>query len=141
MMIFLYYRKNEEITLPTAVTRASGDKLYDLLGYGYDVTGLYFTSASAKSKIIDIVALRKDYEERVDIGAVPSNYARMTSGTTAQDYTRNVTSKVKLGGALSLFSGSLSSSFSSTQHYTSKYSIADYTSFIRRRRTFSYCFD
>ena len=60
----------------------------------------------------------------------------MTSGTTAQDYTRNVTSKVKLGGALSLFSGSLSSSFSSTQHYTSKYSIADYTSFIRRRRLF-----
>lgn len=51
------------------------------------MTGLYFTSASAKSKIIDIVALRKDYEERVDIGAVPSNYARMTSGTTAQDYT------------------------------------------------------
>lgn len=133
---FSVLQENEEITLPTAVTRASGDKLYDLLGYGYDVTGLYFTSASAKSKIIDIVALRKDYEERVDIGAVPSNYARMTSGTTAQDYTRNVTSKVKLGGALSLFSGSLSSSFSSTQHYTSKYSIADYTSFIRRRRLF-----
>ena len=45
---FSVLQENEEITLPTAVTRASGDKLYDLLGYGYDVTGLYFTSASAE---------------------------------------------------------------------------------------------
>ena len=34
---FSVLQENEEITLPTAVTRASGDKLYDLLGYGYDI--------------------------------------------------------------------------------------------------------
>ena len=40
---FSVLQENEEITLPTAVTRASGDKLYDLLGYGYDVTGHDYT--------------------------------------------------------------------------------------------------
>lgn len=117
-------------------TRSAGDGLYDLLGYGYDITGEYFTANGAKSKILDIIALKKDSPGRVDINAIPSNYGRMTSGTSAEDYTRNLTLKAKVGGGLSLFSASLSLNFSSAEHYSLKYSIAEYSSFIRMRKLY-----
>jgi len=48
------------------LTRSGGDRKYDLLGFGYDITGKYFTNTSAKAQVIDPVALKKDYNDRVD---------------------------------------------------------------------------
>ena len=48
------------------LTRSGGDRKYDLLGCGYVITGKYFTNTSAKAQVIDPVALKKDYNDRVD---------------------------------------------------------------------------
>ena len=78
------------------LTRSGGDRKYDLLGFGYDITGKYFTNTSAKAQVIDPVALKKDYNDRVDYDLIASTDGRLTAGVSAGEYTKNLSVHLKL---------------------------------------------
>lgn len=120
----------------STTTRSSGDKQYDLLGYGYDVSGEYYTSRSAKGQVIDIKAFQKDHPDRIDYNISSSNYGRLTLGTTAEDYTSNLSLNAEIGLKIPVFGGSLNANFDGSNHYSAKYSIAEYSLFIRRKQLF-----
>ena len=50
------------------LTRSGGDRKYDLLGFGYDITGKYFTNTSAKAQVIDPVAV--SYTHLIQTGEI-----------------------------------------------------------------------
>lgn len=121
------------------LTRSGGDRKYDLLGFGYDITGKYFTNTSAKAQVIDPVALKKDYNDRVDYDLIASTDGRLTAGVSAGEYTKNLSVHLKLysdSDSISAFKGHLESSFSSAEHYSAKYSIAGYSLFMRMKQLY-----
>lgn len=50
----------------TVTTRTDGDAVYDVLGYGYDVTEEYMGENSTRAKILDVAAFDKDNPDRFD---------------------------------------------------------------------------
>ena len=53
---------NDQYPLPDAITRLAGDGKYDLLGFGYDVTGEYLHPRSVRSPVLDIKSTKKIME-------------------------------------------------------------------------------
>ena len=65
---------NDNIT-----TRTAGDGLYDVLGYGYDITEEYMGENSTRLKILNIDAFVQDNRDRFDnpfIGVINQNSSR-----------------------------------------------------------------
>ena len=57
----------DSTSLPQSVnTRTAGDGIYDVLGYGYDITEEYMGENSTKLRIIDVDAFVKDHKDRFD---------------------------------------------------------------------------
>lgn len=132
--------KNEifepENNLEEIETKSGGDGVYDLLGYGYDVTEQYYHPSSSKNKVINTVALKKDYPNRVEMNLSSSNSGKIFVGTTAEDYTKEVTAYAKIGVSIPVFGGNLSANFSYSQLYSSRFSIAEYNLIIRKKQLF-----
>lgn len=121
------------------LTRSGGDNKYDLLGFGYDITGQFLTNASAKAQVIDPVALKKDEDKRIDTNQLAISEGLLMSGTTAEDYTKNLSIHFKVysdSDSVSAFKGSLESSFSNSEHYSAKYSIASYSLLMKMRQLY-----
>ena len=45
---------NVESSVSNVITRAAGDGVYDVLGYGYDITDDYMGENSTRLKILDV---------------------------------------------------------------------------------------
>lgn len=50
---------NVESSVSKVTTRAAGDGVYDVLGYGYDITDDYMGENSTRLKILDVEAFVK----------------------------------------------------------------------------------
>lgn len=46
--------------------RAAGDGIYDVLGYGYDITSDYLGEASVRQPVLDVEAFIRDNKGRFD---------------------------------------------------------------------------
>lgn len=128
-------------TSPNIKTRSGGDGKYDLLGYGYDVTGQYFVASSAKAKVIDVDAFEMAHSDRVDENIFPNSYGHLFIGESAEDYTSNLSKYIKLeiysdSDSISGFKGQLEESFANSEHYSAKYSIASYSLNIRQKQLY-----
>ena len=47
--------------------RAAGDGIYDVLGYGYDITSDYLGEASVRQPVLDVEAFIRDNKGRLII--------------------------------------------------------------------------
>ncbi|WP_071147469.1 MAC/perforin domain-containing protein [Bacteroides ihuae] len=116
-----------------ATTRSAGDAIYDVLGYGYDVTGEYLHPLSVRNPVLDIEKYKKDLGNRIVTGTASFGYDKMYSGYSSLDYLKEITNETKVDANMSIeaksgakFSGTISSNsyFKSTYSYSSKYSFA-----------------
>lgn len=57
---------NVESSVSNVTTRAAGDGVYDVLGYGYDITDDYMGENSTRLKILDVEAFVKANPNRFD---------------------------------------------------------------------------
>ncbi|MGK4139675.1 MULTISPECIES: MAC/perforin domain-containing protein [Bacteroides] len=113
-------------------TRFSGDGVYDVLGYGYDITKEYLHPKSVRNPILDIEKYKKDYEARLVTGTPSWGGDKMYYGYSALDYLKDMTVETKAEALVgdtakkSAFSGSISGSsyFNTRYSYSSKYSFA-----------------
>ena len=50
---------NEQTNVNDQTTRAAGDKKYDVLGYGYDVTGEYLHPMSVRNPVLALLNTKR----------------------------------------------------------------------------------
>lgn len=81
--------------LPEVTTRPAGDEKYDVLGFGYDVTGEYLHPMSVKNPVLDIEKYEKDNKGRLIYGTSSFGFDRMYYGYSSSDYTKDVTTDTK----------------------------------------------
>lgn len=113
-------------------TRASGDRLYDVLGYGYDITKEYLHPMSVCNPVLDINKYEQDYKERLVTGTPSFGGDQMYYGYSALDYLKDMTKETKASlqvgdtAKQAAYSGSISGGayFKSSYSYSSKYSFA-----------------
>jgi len=119
-----------------------GDGTWDLLGYGYDITGELFASANASdAAIIDVAAFNSAYPNRINTPTDTYGYYAVYTGATATDYMKDVNTKETYGLTASagekekntFASGNFSKTNEnqSTYTYNSRYSYASFESRVR----------
>lgn len=86
---------NDQYPLPDAITRLAGDGKYDVLGFGYDVTGEYLHPRSVRSPVLDIEKYEKDHGKRLIYSTSSFGFDRMYYGYSSSDYVKNITTETK----------------------------------------------
>lgn len=155
--LFLWGCSEEEkldVKLDTseACTRTAGDGKYDLLGYGYDITGEYLGENSTRFKVLNVDSFVKNNKDRFDNPFLGIIEQKCSAGEDAQSFlnqiiidsnfsgsvanisaNKNVTNDKKIMGE---FSGTFKLGFNSnTQYsYSSKYSFARAEILKKQRR-------
>lgn len=112
----------------------AGDNVWDLLGYGYDATGEYARTISAKAKVIDPVLLKAYDDERVIPDFSTNQYNLTVTSSNALDFSNNLTFKVADTVTVKLFKGSITSSFSNANSFSTKYIYGTYYRQIQKKR-------
>jgi len=78
-----------------STTRTAGDEKYDVVGYGYDVTGEYLHPLSVRNPVLNIAKYEQDYFERLQYGTSSFGYDRMYYGYSSSDYIKDITTETK----------------------------------------------
>ncbi|WP_413669990.1 MAC/perforin domain-containing protein [Mucilaginibacter sp. Mucisp86] len=119
-------------------THSGVDNKYDLLGFGYDITGEYASSNSATYPVIDMDKLVQNEPGRYVPDNNVSQYAEYAAGGNASDYlhslTVNTTSTLTPAGASKFWSATLTVNFHETSKISSKYSYASASLIIKQKR-------
>ncbi len=112
-------------------TRSAGDGVYDILGFGYDITRPCFNTKSSRAIVFDTNKL-------LEKGLIPpteleESRFRYSSGKDVIDFSTNMSSSLQMStpGILKVIGGaSLNIAFGGNSHYNSDYSFAYCTSNI-----------
>ncbi|MEO6979124.1 MAG: hypothetical protein ABI113_12120, partial [Mucilaginibacter sp.] len=132
--------KSEKKFSETVNPLAARDGVYDLLGYGYDVTGDYAVSSSARFPVLNISKFISENPDRYNLDQAHTSTPQLYTGSSAETYLNVRTQKV--GGAASfgaganatLFKGALNTAFNDTLSWSSKYVFSGYDMYIQRKR-------
>ncbi|MEN5087722.1 hypothetical protein ABE426_14745 [Sphingobacterium faecium] len=69
----------------------AGDGKYDVLGYGYDVTGEYLSLKSVSyTPVLDMKRLEADHLDKLNTPTTGSGDGRYFYGATAKDFVRDI---------------------------------------------------
>ena len=106
-------------------TRSAGDGVYDILGYGYDITGPYLDTMSSRAIVFDTNKLLE--KGLITPYKLEESRFRYSSGKDVIDFTTNMSSSLQMStpGILKVIGGaSLNIAFGGNSHYNSDYSFA-----------------
>lgn len=106
-------------------TRSAGDGVYDILGYGYDITGPYLDTKSSRAIVFDTNKLLE--KGLITPYKLEESRFRYSSGKDVIDFTTNMSSSLQMStpGILKVIGGaSLNIAFGGNSHYNSYYSFA-----------------
>ena len=106
-------------------TRSAGDGVYDILGYGYDITGPYLDTKSSRAIVFDTNKLLE--KGLITPYKLEESRFRYSSGKDVIDFTTNMSSSLQMStpGILKVIGGaSLKIAFGGNSHYNSDYSFA-----------------
>lgn len=154
LMLGLYScSEMEELSLisPTpssdaVVTRTDGDAVYDVLGYGYDITEEYMGENSTRAKVLDVAAFDTENPGRFDnpfLGVIDQRvyagedyYSFLKDLSTNSNFNYSIGSFGKEAKDSGFFSGTLTTGFESKTKYSysSKYSFARAEVFKKQRK-------
>lgn len=106
-------------------TRSAGDGVYDILGYGYDITGPYLDTKSSRAIVFDTNKLLE--KGLITPYKLEESRFRYSSGKDVIDFTTNMSPSLQMStpGILKVIGGaSLNIAFGGNSHYNSDYSFA-----------------
>ena len=106
-------------------TRSAGDGVYDILGYGYDITGPYLDTKSSRAIVFDTNKLLE--KGLITPYKLEESRFRYSSGKDVIDFTTNMSSSLQMStpGILKVIGGaSLNIAFGGNSNYNSDYSFA-----------------
>lgn len=113
---------------------SSGDGLWDVLGYGYDIKGDFANPSYAKANILKINLLEN--ENRLTTHILNTTEATIIANYNATEYKKDVSTKVNLGGSgfFNLFDASLSGKFDKTVVANGNYAFASSDYLITKKK-------
>jgi hypothetical protein len=124
-------KSNPETVDGKAVVHAGGDERYDLLGYGYDMTGDFLENRNASdAPVIDMERFVRENPTRIDTPTSSEGDDKVYAGSTAYDYLKEVTKKSKVSAGVDVLGGAdlkrtlFSGIFTGKSEYESKYSFS-----------------
>ncbi|QJB30600.1 hypothetical protein HF329_04520 [Chitinophaga oryzae] len=113
--------------------RSFADPQFNLLGFGYDLTGNYASATSATYQIIDVARLNAEQPGRVEIIQTQGQDQQLVSGINCEDYTKSLSLRLEVTAKLKMFSTTLKSAFSDSSAYSSKFVYSSYNVLIKQR--------
>lgn len=114
--------------------KSGADGIYDVLGYGYDATGLYMNSYSSTHPVIDMVKFKASEPNNINIDNSTSTEGTYASGSNAETYAKSLTASLEISYTGLFYSGQVKTSYSISNTTTSKFSYASYNMLLRMRR-------
>jgi len=113
----------------------AGDKKYDILGYGYDITGRFANSQSARLQVIDIEKFVREDGSSFSPNDNVEEFFEYTFGENMSSYSHDLNQKytATLNLTKILFKVELNTSFNSADTFSSKYAFATASKVIRQK--------
>lgn len=138
---------------PVGTANSAADGRWDLLGFGYDITGEYANSNSSRYQVIDVERLKLAYPTNVDMSGAETLDDFFKAGQNAEDFTRTISNETKIelsvaagstGGGTAAsttagaatatpYKGTVDLNFTKTDKWSSKYVYATYNTRIVKR--------
>ena len=82
--------------------RAAGDGIYDVLGYGYDITSDYLGEASVRQPVLDVEAFIRDNKGRFDNPFIGTIEQKVTAGEDAWSFLQQTISNTNFSGSVAI---------------------------------------
>jgi hypothetical protein len=114
-------------------TGIQGDVNYNLLGYGYDVTGKYADTSAVRNSVIDIATFAVDNPQRImSFQAVQSSFD-VISANNAVELSHQLSSSLEATNGFNFFKATITSAFPDQDALSKKY-VYTYYSIIARQK-------
>ncbi|MGZ3756991.1 MAG: hypothetical protein ACXVAY_07800 [Mucilaginibacter sp.] len=110
------------------------DTTYNLLGYGYDITGKYADTSAVRGQAINVRAYDVNNPGRFVPDLSTTATFHLINAESAVDFSHQISSRLNESSGLSLFKGSIVSAFAGTNALSSKYVYGSYTMIIQQKR-------
>ena len=122
-----------------ALQTADGET-YNLLGHGYDATGLFFNGLSGKAKVLEMEKLIEAHPGHLGGGYPQSHYSSSDFGLSAEALVRVLSERtdsyfrpISDSSKANMFCGQLTTAFDRTILQSDQYSFGFYQEFILKR--------
>ena len=108
------------------------DKTYNLLGYGYDITGKYADTSAVRGQAINVDSYDVNNPGRFVIDASKTATSLIINAENAESYSEQLASRLAASRGLKQFKGSLTSPF--TDALSSNFVYGNYAVIIQQKR-------
>jgi hypothetical protein len=143
----LLFSCNKELTNPKLSTNlnatnrplsiiSTGGK-YNVLGYGYDVTGQYGSTSAVTNQVLNIALFDSLNANRVVFDNSTAQYTLSQSGSNAINLTHSLAISTKDSASfLGLFKGTISASYSDNYAFSSRFVYGYFNLMVRQQRIY-----
>jgi hypothetical protein len=111
-----------------------GDKIYNLLGYGYDITGKYADTSAVRSQAINIAAFGTDNPDRVVFDESKTSASQIINAKDAEDFSQQLSARLDESNGFKFFKGSVTAPFPGQNALSAKYVYGNYAMIIQQKR-------
>jgi hypothetical protein len=117
------------------VTEPQGDAIYNLLGYGYDITNKYASTSSVRAQVIDLpLFIANNDKEAFSPSNGTQNFSMSFYGANAEDLSAQLSERYDVSNGLNVFKSTFVSSFPESNALSKKYGYGYFSwIFIRRK--------
>ena len=120
--------------LVTNNTTPQGSATYNLLSYGYDITGKYADTSAVRSVVIDIAAFDANNPGRFDTSLATAGQSKVIYGQNAESFSSQLSVGLTETTGFNDFKGSITSVFPAPDAFSKKYVYASYSYIIQLKR-------
>ncbi|WP_168193928.1 MAC/perforin domain-containing protein [Pontibacter sp. SGAir0037] len=99
---------------------------YNLLGYGYDVTGQFGDSSAARHQVIDVVKFKEIEPTSVVIGRTNTSWFRSFESENCEAFSKLMSTRTAATEGSKLFKGAITSFFPDQDAFSAKYIYSTY---------------
>nr|WP_199082116.1 hypothetical protein [Pedobacter sp. ASV19] len=114
-------------------TGIQGDVNYNLLGYGYDITGKYADTSAVRNPIIDIATLKINDPQRIMSFQAVKSGIEVISADNAEELSNQLSSSLEATNGHNFFRATITSAFPNQDALSKKY-VYTYYSYIARQK-------
>jgi hypothetical protein len=111
-----------------------GDPVYNLLGYGYDVTAKFDDATSSRASVVNMTSYIKDRPNAIDNSSSTAFWADSYDGENAEKLATALTNKLNQTQEGKFFKGTIGSFFSEESAFSKKYVYGFYAEMFQYRR-------
>ncbi|QJD95202.1 hypothetical protein HH214_04570 [Mucilaginibacter robiniae] len=111
-----------------------GSSTYNLLGYGYDVTGKYADTSAVRHQALNVDAYITNNPDRFIINLASSSYAEAFHTENAENFAQQTSYWLTATKGLKLFKGSITIPFPDSDALSRKYVYGSFSQVIQRKR-------